>query len=104
MNSDRINQLLKFYEEEPNDPFTIYALAIEYFKNDTESARKYFEILLEKYPDYLPTYYQVAHLYEAIYEEELAIETYEKGMLIAENQKNTNTFRELKNALDELMF
>jgi Tfp pilus assembly protein PilF len=103
-NSNRLEQLLKFYKEDPNDAFTIYAIATEYLKSDTSLARQYFEILLSKHPEYLPTYYHVAHLYEELNKINLAENAYLKGIALAEKQGNTTTLRELKNALDELMF
>lgn len=104
MNSDRLNQLLKYYNEEPNDPFIIYGIAMEYMNFNLNKARIYFEMLLENHPDYLATYYQVGHLYEEIEEVELAKNSYQKGMALALKLNNTNTLRELQNALNELEF
>ncbi|MEQ8924663.1 MAG: tetratricopeptide repeat protein [Fulvivirga sp.] len=104
MNSDRLDQLLNYYQEDSKDPFIIYGIAMEYWKFDLEKSRKYFEILLQNHPDYLATYYQVAHLYEELDEIELAKQLYRKGIEIAEIQNNQNTLRELKNALQELEF
>lgn len=103
-NSDRLEQLLGYYHEDPNDAFTIYGIAIEYQLLDRQKAREFFEILLKEHPDYLPTYYHVGHLYEEIEEEDLAIEIYKKGILLAEKQSNSMTLRELQNALNELEF
>lgn len=104
MNSNRLELLKKYFEEEPDDPFTIYGLAIEYQKYDRTESRKYFEILLRDHSDYLPTYYHVGHLYEQLEEEELAKKAYMDGIKIAEDQMNQMTLRELKNALSELEF
>ena len=51
MNHSRLNQLLEFYKEDPNDPFNIYALATEYKSIDPEKALTYFELLIENHPD-----------------------------------------------------
>ncbi len=103
-NSQRLEQLLEFYKEDPNDAFSIYAIATEYLKSDLKLARTFFEILLKDHPDYLPTYYHVAHLYEELDETKLAEKTYKEGIALATKQGNVTTLRELKNALDELMF
>ena len=58
MSDTLLTQLLAFYEEDPTDPFNIYALAIEYAKSDSQKAKMYFNLLLNKHPAYLPTYYQ----------------------------------------------
>lgn len=103
-NSNRLDQLLKYLEEDPNDAFNLYAVAIEYMKSEPVTSRRYFEKLLNDHPDYLATYYQVGHLYEALDEEDLAIEAYKKGIAIAKQQGNQTTLRELNNALNELEF
>ena len=104
MNSDRLNQLINFYKEDPNDPFIIYGIAMEYFNFDLLKAREYFEILLNNFPDYLATYYQAGHLYEDLELEDDAKMCYEKGIEVARKQNNINTLRELQNALNELEF
>uniref|UniRef100_UPI00404A75AC tetratricopeptide repeat protein n=1 Tax=Fulvivirga sp. TaxID=1931237 RepID=UPI00404A75AC len=103
-NSNRLEQLLKYLEEDTNDPFTLYAIAMEYIKTDPGTSRDYFEKLLDTHPNYLATYYQVGHLYEALGEDDLAIKAYNKGILVAQDQGNQTTLRELKNALDDLEF
>ncbi len=65
-NSNRLEQLLKYLDEDPKDAFTLYAIAMEYMKGDLKKSRNYFEKLLKEHPNYLATYYQVGHLYEAL--------------------------------------
>lgn len=102
--STRLDILLKFYDDDPNDPFNIYALAIEYQKSDLVKARAYFEKLLSEHPHYVPTYYHAAKLFQDIGEVDRAISTYEKGIEVAKSQNDTKAARELKSAYDELMF
>jgi tetratricopeptide (TPR) repeat protein len=102
--STRLETLLQFYNEDPADPFNIYGLAIEYQKSDPENATKFFEMLLQDHPDYVPTYYQAAKYFESIGNIERAITVYEKGILVARAQKESKAERELKSAYDELMF
>lgn len=59
MNSERIKLLEQYVEDDPNDPFNLYALALEYQKQNPAKAGKLFELLLAKHPDYLPTYYSL---------------------------------------------
>ena len=51
-----LTQLKIFYEEDPSDPFNLYALAMEYLKTDTAESGRLFEILLHDHSYYLPTY------------------------------------------------
>lgn len=103
MNQDRLEQLLLFYKEEPNEPFNIYALANEYKSLDLEKALKYFQILVQKHPDYIATYYHLAHLFIDLNQEEFAKETFEKGIEIAIKNNESFALRELKSAYDEFM-
>ena len=101
---NRLQQLLEFLKEDPNDPFTIYAIATEYMQSDIDQAKKHYDLLLSDHPDYIPTYYDAAKLYEAIDDRDRAIEVYEKGIQLATSQNETLALRELKNAYQELLF
>ena len=63
MNAKRLNQLLVFLKEDPNDPFTMYAIALEYHSFSPDKALEYYELLLDKHADYLATYYHAAKIY-----------------------------------------
>lgn len=102
--STRLDTLLQFYKDDPNDPFNIYALAIEYQKFDVTKAQVYFEKLLSDHHTYVPTYYHAAKLYQELGNAEKAIEVYEKGIAIAKSQNEMKAARELKSAYDEMMF
>ncbi|MBN8823709.1 MULTISPECIES: tetratricopeptide repeat protein [unclassified Spirosoma] len=98
MNTIRIEQLKQFIEEEPDEPFNVYALAMEYLSGRPDEARVYFDQLLAKHPDYLPTYYHAAALYAERDEREYAAELYEKGIALAQKQQNQKALQELKRA------
>jgi len=98
MNNERIQQLIRFVQEEPNEPFNVYALAMEYMSSQPGQARLYFDQLLAEHPTYLPTYYHAAALYAELDERERAAELYEKGILLARAQQNQKTLQELERA------
>ncbi len=98
MNNQRIQQLIRFLQEEPNEPFNVYALAIEYVTDDPAQARTYFDDLLTRFPDYLPTYYHAAALYAESNDWERAAALYEKGINLARTQQNQKTLLELQRA------
>lgn len=104
MNSPRLNQLLEFLKEDPNDPFTLYAVATEYKGIDTATAQRYFEQLLSEHPDYLPTYYHVANLYLQLNKKDQAEAAYKNGIHLAKKQNNALALRELQNAYNEFLF
>jgi len=103
MNHSRLKQLFKFLEEDPHDPFNLYAIANEYISIDKGESLKYFEKLLSEHKGYLPTYYQAATLYSNMGKTQKATEIFEAGIQLAKQQNNLKTLRELQNALDELI-
>jgi len=96
--------LEKYYEEDPGDPFNVYALALEYLNYDQRRARALFETLLKLHEEYLPAYYHAAKFFQNAGEKEKAIEVFEKGIALAKKINDSKTLRELKSAYDELMF
>jgi len=104
MNSSRLEQLKAFLKNDPNDPFTLYAIATEYRNEHPDKARDYYETLLTKHPDYLATYYHAALLFDELDETELAESTFKKGIALAQKQGNDLSLRELQNAYNEFLF
>jgi tetratricopeptide (TPR) repeat protein len=104
MPTNLLSQLEQFYNEEPGDPFNLYALALEYQKHDQAKASKLFDKLLSEHPSYVPSYYHAAKLFEQLDERDKAIRTYEKGIEMARKVNDQKTARELRSAYDELVF
>ena len=106
MNGPFLTSLLSFYEEDPTDPFNVYALAIEYAKSDPVQAERFFEILLTQHPDYLPTYYHAGAFFAAMERVEKTEQIYRKGVELARSRNDAKALRELMGAynafLDEL--
>ena len=103
MNPSRLDQLFDFYKEDPNDPFTIYAIATEYLKIDIEKSRYYYELLLANHENYVGTYYHAGKLYEQIGEKDQAEKIYKKGMQISRQEGNQHAFAELQQVYNKLM-
>ena len=108
MQNNRLDKLLEFLKNEPNDEFLQYALATEYLRlNDTEKALAYYEKLIANHPDYVGTYYHLGKLYEALIRKDDAIATYEKGMEAARRMRDNHALAELQsvyrqaNGIDE---
>lgn len=97
MQSSRLDKLLEFLKNEPEDEFLQYALATEYLRlNETDKALQYYENLFNKHPGYVGTYYHLGKLYEALERKPEAISTYEKGMEIANQKRDNHAFSELQ--------
>jgi tetratricopeptide (TPR) repeat protein len=97
MQSGRLEKLLEFLKNEPEDEFLQYALATEYLRlNETEKALQFYENLVNKHPGYVGTYYHLGKLYEALNRKDEAIKTYESGMEIAKQKRDNHAFSELQ--------
>lgn len=98
MNNERIQQIIRFIQEEPGDPFNVYALAMEFLSGRPDQARPYFDQLLTEHPDYLPTYYHAAALYADLGDRDRAADLYDRGIALARAQGNQKTLAELQRA------
>lgn len=99
-NTDRLEALQAFHEEDPEDPFTRFGLAREHLKDgNTEEALAHFEGLVEEQPGYTGTYYHLGKLYERLGRLDEAKETYRAGVAVCEEQGATKDLAELRDAL-----
>jgi tetratricopeptide (TPR) repeat protein len=100
MNEDRLKKLMEWEAQKPDDAFLKFAIAQEYSsaENDEEALR-YYAVLIERFPDYLASYYQLGKLYERTGQVDKAIAAYKKGRQVAEAAKDFKTLRELEEAL-----
>jgi len=103
MQISRLEKLLEFIQNEPEDPFLKYALATEYLRlNDRDKALAYYEDLLNNHPNYVGTYYHAGKLYEALGRKDDAIKTYETGMKVTREQRDNHAFSELQGVYNQL--
>jgi tetratricopeptide (TPR) repeat protein len=98
MNNARIQLLLHYIEEQPKDPFNVYALAMEYRDEQPAQALLYLNQLLTEHPTYLATYYHAAALYAEQENRPAAEETYQRGIELAKAQANEKAVQELSRA------
>ena len=104
MSSNRLEKLLDFFKNEPQDPFLKYALATEYLVMDEQDkALAFFEDLVQNHADYVGTYYHLGKLYETIGRNSDAEKTYEKGMQVARQARDSHALAELQGVYNSLM-
>lgn len=101
---NRIAALEKFLEEDPQDPFNYYALALEFLKADRQKAGALFDSLLKKFPDYLPTYYPYAHWMIEENETTRAEELFVEGIRRAQAANDAKMARELQAAYTDFKY
>jgi tetratricopeptide (TPR) repeat protein len=98
--STRLELLKRYLEEDPADSFLRYAIAIEYIGvSDHKLALEHLKTLINVDPDYLASYYMAGQCCEVLGRPGDASMYYEKGIVVAEHQKEMHTLMELKNAL-----
>jgi len=96
----RLQMLLEMERKNPDDAFLKFSIAQEFVSmNNDDDALKYYLVVIEKYPQYVPVYYQLGHLYERRNDLAVAVGVYKKGMLVAKAANDTKTAGELKEAL-----
>ncbi|MCE2731957.1 MAG: tetratricopeptide repeat protein [Cyclobacteriaceae bacterium] len=99
MQTSRIAQLRKLIENEPDEIFYPYALALELYKQNKEEAFGLLEFVISKNPDYLPAYYQLGKVAIELQRVVQAKEYIEKGIVVADKQNELKTKSELSNLL-----
>lgn len=99
----RQEALLDFYKKDPNDPFVLYGLALEYInENNFRKAEEFFKELLKKDPGYVAGYMRYAQLMEKENKTSEAKELYKKGIEEAIRSGDKKAAKELEEFLDEL--
>ncbi len=100
---NRLEYLLQLQAEQPDEAFTLFALAKEYEKLvQPDVAREHYLLLREKHPDYVGLYYHLGKLQEQTDSHEIAADTYRAGMEVAKAANDRHAFGELNAALLEI--
>ncbi len=103
MNSQRIDQLLKLLESDPDDCFLRYALALEYMKGDAlDAAIKQFDAIFRTDPDYAPAYFACGQTLVQQGKVVEAREKYEAGIPMAEKSGDAHLAGQMREALELL--
>ncbi|MBK9329225.1 MAG: hypothetical protein IPM95_07905 [Sphingobacteriales bacterium] len=99
MHTNRIERLEALIVDNPNDTFALFALAKEYEKaGKFIGSAQLFEKLLVVDSTYVGAYYHLGKVYEQLEEVKKALNIYEAGITIAQQQKDLHSLSELKNA------
>jgi tetratricopeptide (TPR) repeat protein len=100
---DRVAMLKQVLEQNPNDAFARYGLALEYKNSgDVEGAMAEFKKLLEANPDYVPGYQMAAQTLLAADRTEEARRLFADGIACARRVNNTKALNEMEQMLAEL--
>ena len=101
----RIDQLIEFLKDTPNDPFLHYAIAQEYNKLEKKQlALEKYQDLVSRFPNYVGTYYHLGKLQIELGFKQEAMTTFETGIKIAQELKEQHSLAELQSARLELLY
>lgn len=97
---DRIATFRSFIARSPSDPFPRYGLAMELKSSgDVEAAIGEFMTLMEKFPDYVPTYLMAGTTFAERGRFAEARTALERGITAARNKGDRHALGELEGAL-----
>jgi tetratricopeptide (TPR) repeat protein len=100
---NRLELLTQFLDQNPNDAFARYGLALEYSKlGQTETALQQFDKLLELHPDYSNGYFMAAQTLARVERNDDAKAMLQKGIESAKRTGNRHALNEMSAMLDEL--
>lgn len=101
--SDRLQMIEKMIAAGSSDPFHHYARAMELrsLGRDAEALSAFGEVA-ERYPDYVPTYLMAGQVAEALGNNEIAADWWQKGLVCASAAGDAHAQSELQAALDSL--
>jgi len=101
---NRIEVLRGFLNDNPDDSFSRYALALEYIKlGRNDEALREFESVVKNDPGYVATYYQLGQLYQKLGQKHEAEKTLRTGITVAAKAGDEHTRSELEAALETLL-
>jgi tetratricopeptide (TPR) repeat protein len=101
--SDKLQQLFKLLQREPNDTFLLYGLGMEYRKlGAPEKAIEFFDRVIATDPGYCYAYYQRGQVYERAGQIEQARRSYRDGIAAAGRAGDAHAQGELEAALEAI--
>ncbi|MDH5607868.1 MAG: tetratricopeptide repeat protein [Cyclobacteriaceae bacterium] len=104
MNAERLKSLHSFLSENPDDPFVLYALALEYMAENSQKSEEYFDRLLTAHPDYTATYYHAAAFFAEQGKIEKTRKIFETGIAKLSVTTDHKALGELQNAYQNFLF
>ncbi len=102
MEQTRVEFLRECVQNNPDDTFARYALALELRDRDPKETEAHFQYLLTHHPDYSATYYQAGVFLAGQGRAKEARQVFLRGMEVTQRQGNAHAQSELQAALDEL--
>jgi Tfp pilus assembly protein PilF len=101
MNQERLVKLQEYLQNDPTDPFLVYAIAQEYDRGEENGlAEEWYRRLIQEHPEYVATYYHFGKLLDRLGKTAEAIQMYETGIKVAMKAGDRHAAGELREALE----
>ena len=98
--SDKLTQLFKLLQREPNDTFLLYGIGMEYKKlGALDKSIEYFDRTIQADQNYCYAYFQRGQVYEKSGESVKAKQSYQEGIAAARRVGDAHAQSELEGAL-----
>ena len=99
----RLDMLKSMLEQDPDDEFSRYALALELKKiGKVEPALEHLGELIERHPDYVPAYFMSSQYFAELGRMEEAKKRLKKGIAIATKMHDHHARKEMVEYLESL--
>jgi tetratricopeptide (TPR) repeat protein len=103
MEKQRVEFLQQALQQDADNTFVRYALALELAGSERpEDAWPHFSYLLDRHPEYVPTYYHAGKWLAARGQIEEARRVLNRGIQVSSHQGNVHARSELEAALEDL--
>ena len=100
--ADRITALKAMLEKDPDDPFCLYGLGMEYAKEGRhDGAASWFDLAIEADPDNCYSYFHKARSQQAMGNPHAACETLRIGLERAKSLGDSKAMQEISMLLEE---
>ncbi|MFU8812864.1 MAG: hypothetical protein ACNA78_07840 [Balneolaceae bacterium] len=100
MATSNISTLARRVQQNPQDSFSKFALALELLKIDeVHKARLLFESVREYDPDYVGVYYHLGQVYRRLDDHNHAVDIFRQGITVASGIGDQHARKELEEAL-----
>lgn len=97
---DRLAALQAFLADDPDDPFTRFAIGQEHARRGADDdARPVWDALVRSHPDYVGTYYHLGHLHLRAGRTADAVAVFRDGIAAATRTADAHARAELQAAL-----
>lgn len=104
MNNSRLESLQRFLQQNPEDSFTRYAIAMEHISlRNFPQAISFLQELIKHDSTYVPAYHQLGNLLHTTGKNIEAVKVLEKGISLAQHIGDSHGQSEMQELVDDIV-